>query len=292
VSIAGPAQREAREFYRRTQLPVLAWSPLGSGFLTSEQAQGGIHGSPANLARRQRLRAMARERGCTPAQLALAYLLHQPFPVSAVVAAKTVDKMRANLDAHGAAMTSEPLMAVLAARIGKHSAHDAVYAAAMAARDSGTDLGEQLVAEGLLTAQASGPDARGHAGRGRDYGSFVTNRAKQLYRHLVSQAGDPEEPPTYWATNPDFFPVDVANPPHALKQAVPVDPLAARGRSFAGLGCGDAPSDFDFKAASQRLRARWPISMELAPTTRSVALPRRGVRRVADPRQRLSSRGR
>jgi adenylosuccinate lyase len=39
----------------------------------------------------------------------------------------------------------------LAARIGKHSAHDAVYAAAMAARDAGTDLGEQLVAEGLLT---------------------------------------------------------------------------------------------------------------------------------------------
>jgi adenylosuccinate lyase len=60
-------------------------------------------------------------------------------------------RMRANLDAHGAAMTSEPLMAVLAARIGKHSAHDAVYAAAMAARDAGTDLGEQLVAEGLLT---------------------------------------------------------------------------------------------------------------------------------------------
>jgi adenylosuccinate lyase len=48
-------------------------------------------------------------------------------------------------------MTSEPLMAVLAARIGKHSAHDAVYAAAMAARDAGTDLGERLVAEGLLT---------------------------------------------------------------------------------------------------------------------------------------------
>ena len=61
------------------------------------------------------------------------------------------ERMRANLDAHGAAMTSEPLMAVLAARIGKHSAHDAVYAAAMAARDAGTDLGEQLVAEGLLT---------------------------------------------------------------------------------------------------------------------------------------------
>ncbi len=66
----------------------------------------------------------------------------------------TVDaeRMRANLDSHGAALISEPLMAALAARIGKHSAHAAVYAAAMAARDEGADLGERLVADGLLDA--------------------------------------------------------------------------------------------------------------------------------------------
>jgi adenylosuccinate lyase len=62
------------------------------------------------------------------------------------------DRMRANLDSHGAAMASEPLMAALAVRIGKHSAHDAVYAAAMAARDEGVDLGVRLVADGLLDA--------------------------------------------------------------------------------------------------------------------------------------------
>ena len=62
------------------------------------------------------------------------------------------DRMRANLDSHGAAMASEPLMAALAVRIGKHSAHDAVYAAATAARDEGVDLGVRLVADGLLDA--------------------------------------------------------------------------------------------------------------------------------------------
>lgn len=62
------------------------------------------------------------------------------------------DRMRANLDSHGAALSSEPLMAALAARIGKHSAHAAVYAAAMAARDEGADLGERLIADGLLDA--------------------------------------------------------------------------------------------------------------------------------------------
>jgi aryl-alcohol dehydrogenase-like predicted oxidoreductase len=45
------------------------------------------------------LRALARDRGITAVQLALAYLFSQPFPVSAVVAASTVEKMRANLAA-------------------------------------------------------------------------------------------------------------------------------------------------------------------------------------------------
>jgi aryl-alcohol dehydrogenase-like predicted oxidoreductase len=101
VSIAGPANREARAFHARTGLPVLAWSPLGSGFLTSDRTAGGCYASPANVARRERVRTLARQRGCTPAQVALAYLFSQPFPVSAVVAASTVEKMRENLAAVG-----------------------------------------------------------------------------------------------------------------------------------------------------------------------------------------------
>jgi len=100
VSIAGPANREARAFHARTQLPVLAWSPLGSGFLTSK-GSGGCYGSSANDTRRERVRALAREKGWTVAQVALAYLFSQPFPVSAVVAASTAEKMRENLAAAG-----------------------------------------------------------------------------------------------------------------------------------------------------------------------------------------------
>ncbi len=98
VSIAGPANREARAFHARSRLPVLAWSPLGSGFLTSDES-GGCYASSANVARRERVRALARERGWTAAQVALAYLFSQPFPVSAVVAASSVEKMRQNLAA-------------------------------------------------------------------------------------------------------------------------------------------------------------------------------------------------
>ncbi|MGO9829513.1 MAG: aldo/keto reductase [Myxococcaceae bacterium] len=99
VSIAGRSQQEARDFYQRTQLPVLAWGPLGSGFLVSARRGGRIYRSAANLARRQRLHALAAEHGATAAQVALAYLFHEPFPVSAVVAASSVEKMRTNLAA-------------------------------------------------------------------------------------------------------------------------------------------------------------------------------------------------
>lgn len=111
VSIAGTAGREARAFHARTRLPVLAWSPLGSGFLTSGQA-GGCYGSPTNVARRERARALARERGWTVAQLALAYVFSQPFPVSAVVAASTGEKMAENVAAAGFRLTAREVEAL------------------------------------------------------------------------------------------------------------------------------------------------------------------------------------
>jgi aryl-alcohol dehydrogenase-like predicted oxidoreductase len=111
VSIAGPAGRDARAFHARTRLPVLAWSPLGAGFLTSNET-GGCYGSGANVARRERARTLARERGWTVAQVALAYLFSQPFPVSAVVAASTGAKMRENVAAAAFRLTPAELEAL------------------------------------------------------------------------------------------------------------------------------------------------------------------------------------
>jgi aryl-alcohol dehydrogenase-like predicted oxidoreductase len=111
VSIAGAAGRDARAFHARTHLPVLAWSPLGAGFLVSDE-QGGCYGGPANVGRRERARALARERGWTVAQVALAYLFSQPFPVSAVVAASTGEKMRDNVAAAGFRLTAREVEAL------------------------------------------------------------------------------------------------------------------------------------------------------------------------------------
>lgn len=61
------------------------------------------------------------------------------------------DRCRANLETHRGYLLSEPLMRTLADRIGKHAAHEAVYAAAMAGLAEGVDLADKLAADGLLT---------------------------------------------------------------------------------------------------------------------------------------------
>jgi aryl-alcohol dehydrogenase-like predicted oxidoreductase len=108
VSIAGDAGREERAFYARTQLHVLAWSPLGSGFL-SNHGRGRAYASPSNAARRRRTQALAERRGATPSQMGLAYLFSQPFPVSAVVSASKVEKMGENLEAASMRLSSEEM---------------------------------------------------------------------------------------------------------------------------------------------------------------------------------------
>ncbi len=100
VSVAGDANRDARAFYARTQLPVLAWSPLGRGFFSSREAAGDrTYGSTANLARRERAEKLSRKYEVSAAQIALAYLFSQPFPVFAVVAVSSAEKMKGNLGA-------------------------------------------------------------------------------------------------------------------------------------------------------------------------------------------------
>jgi aryl-alcohol dehydrogenase-like predicted oxidoreductase len=101
ASLSGAAQRDARAYHAETQLPVLAWSPLGRGFLSETPGAfgGGHYGGPVNQAKKDRAVALAKRYDVTPTQVALAYLFSQPFPVFAVVAASTVEKVHSNLAA-------------------------------------------------------------------------------------------------------------------------------------------------------------------------------------------------
>ena len=99
-SISGESNRAARAFYRKLQLPVLAWSPLAQGFLATSAPGGPAnYQSAQNLARKQRTIALAGKVGVAPSQIALAYLFNQPFPVFAIVATRRIENVRKNLAA-------------------------------------------------------------------------------------------------------------------------------------------------------------------------------------------------
>ncbi len=105
VSMAGERNREARAFHEKSQIPVLAWSPLGHGFFATAdgaEMKGTLlrtYGSEANFDRKRRAEVLAKRHGATVVQIALSYLFSQPFPVLAAVATGTPERMRSNLEA-------------------------------------------------------------------------------------------------------------------------------------------------------------------------------------------------
>lgn len=107
VSLSGPSNAEARAYYAKRGLAVLAWSPLGRGFFGRDRARGAAYESEANVTKRGRVETLARKLGHTAAQVALAWLFRQPFPVFAVVSSSSVENMRQNLRAVDLELTQE-----------------------------------------------------------------------------------------------------------------------------------------------------------------------------------------
>jgi 1-deoxyxylulose-5-phosphate synthase len=75
-----------------SKLPVMCYHGTASGFFASggERATA-VYDNPVSRSRLARCRELAGQLGCTPGQVALAWLLHQPFPVFPVVGTSSPD---------------------------------------------------------------------------------------------------------------------------------------------------------------------------------------------------------
>ena len=104
VSIAGDA--EAQAWYQQTRTPVFAWSAQARGFFSGRyrpdltegattDAQNVIrtYYSDANWERFRRADELAELRGCTLRQVALAWVLHSPLEVFALIGPATVAEL-------------------------------------------------------------------------------------------------------------------------------------------------------------------------------------------------------
>lgn len=123
VTISGPANREARQWYTDNQVAVFAYSSLARGFFSGafssaepEKAklimdEPGIIGyyCKENIERLRRCEVIAKKKGITVAQAAMAWIFNQPFPVAALSSPVTKEQIRQNTQALQIALTQEEI---------------------------------------------------------------------------------------------------------------------------------------------------------------------------------------
>lgn len=122
-TISGPSHEEDREWYRKNQMPVIAYSSLGrglfSGKLKAEDAFAGKagevldgvamkgYGYPENYERLRRCEKLAQTKGVTVPQIAMAYIFQCGINVFAVVSTTKPERMQQNIDACDIRLTKE-----------------------------------------------------------------------------------------------------------------------------------------------------------------------------------------
>jgi len=113
LTISGPQNASAREWYRAHNMPLFTWSSLAGGFFSGRFTRDNLNTFDDyfdkvcvmaycyedNFRRLDRVRQLAEETGLTIPQVAMAYVMSYPLDIYALVGCHTPDEFRANLDA-------------------------------------------------------------------------------------------------------------------------------------------------------------------------------------------------
>lgn len=145
-TIAGrDLEREIVPMLRSEQVGLMVWSPLAGGLLsgkydranTGEGRRATFDFPPVNRDRADvvvdAMRPIAQAHDCTVAQVALAWLLHQPVVTSVIVGAKRVEQLKENVGAVNVDLTADELQ-----RLDEVSALPKEYPGWMLERQGGT----------------------------------------------------------------------------------------------------------------------------------------------------------
>ena len=113
LCISGPVQRQARDWYERTGMPVIAYSGLGRGLFSGRvksaqpERAGEVmddfamkgYACADNFERLRRCEEMAAKYGCSVPQMAMAWLFGQRLNTFAVVSTAKPERMEENIAA-------------------------------------------------------------------------------------------------------------------------------------------------------------------------------------------------
>ena len=107
---------ESRAWLTKTQLPLMSWSSTGRGFFVrgnrnDDHTDQGLLDwySDDNFERLDRARELAKKKGVKPINIAMAWVLCQPFPTFALFGPANLDEMRISLRSLVVVLTAEEL---------------------------------------------------------------------------------------------------------------------------------------------------------------------------------------
>lgn len=123
VSISGPKGEAARAWYAQTGMALFTWSSLAGGFFSGRFTRDNLDAFEGyfdrlcvraycyedNFKRLDRARALAREKGVTLPQIALAYVMNQPLNIFALVGCQNGEEFKANVEALEIQLTPEEM---------------------------------------------------------------------------------------------------------------------------------------------------------------------------------------
>lgn len=106
---------EARAWYTERQMPLFAWSSQARGFFSgafqpedlSNETVSRVYYSEGNWERLRRARELGEPRGYSAIQVALAWVLHQPFPVFPLIGPVSVEELESCVAAADLELTPE-----------------------------------------------------------------------------------------------------------------------------------------------------------------------------------------
>ena len=112
-TISGPDHFNDRQWYRKEEMPVIAYSSLGRGlfsgrlkyedrenaarYLDANAMRG--YGYPTNFERLRRCEELAEQKGATVPQIAMAWIFSQNLNAFAIVSTSSKKRMQSNIDA-------------------------------------------------------------------------------------------------------------------------------------------------------------------------------------------------
>lgn len=109
------ADQACIEWHQRNGMPLLSWSSQAGGFFSGRfspdirdnQEMVDVYYTDENWERYDRAKIMAKEKGVTPIQIALAYVLNQTFPTAAIIGPEKVEELESSLYGASIKLTNE-----------------------------------------------------------------------------------------------------------------------------------------------------------------------------------------